>query len=729
MFEFMQKFRMTILVLIALGMVIAYGAAGSFTDLFKRGGDNPPTFAFRFPGETADRVVTAGDEFDFRQGMMRMGFRDPKALANQVDLDASSESKALVAFQLMKALGEKIGVHVSDKQVTPVREDGRPVRQSDGEVEFMKGWIRAFSARDLYRTDPGGPTFEEIYETYKTMHEEVRGNFVLIPGKPATDFKIDTKIPEEAKKLSDWFETRKYLANQKMVPEKLDVEIVAIKTHGRAMKDIVAEFDTTYGDITKDLNVSDEEVQARWKSHQAAYRAFLDREIEDLNKAQEDENKKAAAESREPKNLKGGDQPTEFDRCKEFLRREIKMGKLLAQVIDEVKGGKVLKDLTTDRKLPLETLSKVSVDDLQAHAIAGGPRLKGMVMKAIQDLNQNKFKEGSMVEYDTTSDAYLPKVLDEPGSFVATLRMVARYPSRVPEMSEILDFVIEQWQKDQADTERRDRAKAFADLMTKKVDEQAEVKAEIEKFQKERDDKVSAEIAAASLSREKPEDKPKIEAIERIADSARESKLVDVRAKHQAAAFRATSEELGLTIHPVDWIRKSAGSAMVYDKGISEEERLSRFTRSSIVTNGLGILTPGRVGSPTEDTAGGLSAILHLEEKRSPAPSDLLVRPDRAQAAARGLNQNPPRGGFSYRNLCSPEYFNLWAWDVEKEIQHERESSLKTAETRAEVNRRRMNENFRRRRAEIEALRKKEAETPAPQPQAPGTPTPPPAGG
>lgn len=726
MFEMMHKYRVPILVVLFVGL-FGWGAWSGIQQLVEKDTEDPLIGTFRLPGETEEHKVRASEWHAVLTGIAGSFFRNIESFGKVLGVADTERDQVIWDFIVLREAARKAGVVVTDRDAGIVDEEGVRAAISDSQAQFEKDWRAVYQFKSQLGTDPGGASYGEIYERFKTEHEEVRGKAAVFARKDLSEYKLDLEKPEDLKKLEDFWEQNKWLGTRKMVPEKLDLEVAYMRFRDRSFAEVAEDYEQNWKAGAEGITVTDEEVKKRWDDWSTQYETFFDKELAKLKTDQEEENKRAKEEGREPKDLSAGDQPGKDVRAKEHVRRELLAGRLLTKVLDEVKAGKVMKDLCAQYKVACVTLEKKSLDELMEQPEFGNGRVKQHLMTGIARLKDGKLKEGEIYEYETTTKEYIPRIFDEPGAFVAVFRLIAHHPSRPNELKEIREEVIEEWRKRQGDDELRDRVKSFRDAIDAKVLEVPAVKELSEKLQKERDEAVAKEIEEAKLSRDNAEHKTRIEQVERKHDSQKELKLTEEKQKHEKDVFLALAAEQaaqGVTLNDVGWIRKSSAKYMTYAGATAPEEKLNRFLRSQVVVNGLTYLQPGRVGHPTPDPQSGLSAVLMLEEKRAPEEAEMLRRADKVQTIASQMSQQARPDDWSYKNMKSDQWFSLWAWDTEKGIAEQEKEKILREQRDIQWNRRRLEESFKKHAPAIEERRKKEAEAPPPAPPAVPAPAP-----
>jgi len=728
MFELMHRYRVAVLIILFVGL-FGWGAWAAIQQLFTRGPADTVLAVYRIPGDSEERKIMES-EVQMVRMMIRNQHGDLRLTQNLLSLAPDDADETIMAFIMLREAAKKAGITVADADVIDVK-DPRQARIPSETVDFLKDMRAAMLFRFLYAVDPGGPTYEEVYNLYKTMNDEVKGKAVVFERKDPKSWTIDKNNADDVKKLGEWWDKPEfaYLREQKKVPEKFDLEVAWVKWNGRTLGELDAWFkESGLAEATKDLEVTDADCLQRYNALADQYEGFIEKELAAQAKAQEEENARAKAENRDPKNLSAGDQPSKFERVKEQLRRELKVGKLLTSILDDVKGGKRLAELCEAKKISVTQLSKQSADEVMVHPEFGGPRVKQLLMVASQKLKEGKLKEGEIVEYETTSTEYVPRVFDEPANWMALYRVIGRYEPRNPELNEVIDFAIEEYQKKQAETELNDRTKAFRDAIDKKLDAVPEVVKVKETADKELEEAIAKAIADAKLSADNPDHKTQIEAIRKQNEVARDAKINDEKAKHELAALLETAKEQNLAVVEIPWTRRSSSSGMSYASADTKEEKLNRFLRSASVIYGLANLpAEGKVGQPTADHQAGLSAVLALEGKRAPAEDDLLLKPDQMKTVGQRLQTRVDPGEWSYKNFREKAWFDLWAWRIEENLTRRQEADEVRKAREDELNRRKVDDAFKKRRAEM--IEKRKADASKPSDAAPPAPPAPPGGG
>ncbi len=741
MFDKLNKHRVWIMCLLLVGL-FGWGAWSAVQSLF--GGNeipNPEIGRFRVPGESQDFVVTAMDHSMTGRNLdnyfARMG--GIRGAAQFLGIQDTSPTDTVYSYIAMREAARKSGAPVNPVDVENFyrSQNGIPPERKfqmpDDARGFLTDFFRTMAFAGEVNSEKVGPLYKDAFERFKSEQEEFRGRVALFEPKPHTEFAINLEDPAEMNKLVAWFDSNKWRFSDKKVKEQVDLEVIYVRQSGMN----VAEFATKcepWKETLAGFPVTDEEAQARWNNHRESYTGLLKLEADALKKAQDEENARAKEENREPKNLSPADQPSEFERLKDHLKREMAAGKLLAKIIDDIGAGAVMKDLASKYSLPIALIEKIDREKLQTQPEVGNVRAMQMIWgSAVQKLPPaGTFKLGSVVTYESTNAAqFLPKIFDEPGQFLAIYRLLDHRKERDSELREIRDVVVERWQKAQAGEELTARMKKFREDASLKVQTGvAEVKAKAETAKSERDQAVAKKLEELKLSRDNAEHKDQITGIESQEDFLMKQKVREAEAAHIGAGVAELCAEQNIPIVPVPWLKKSqTGAQIAYPDTLTPEERRNRFMRSSAVIYQLAALKPGQANEPIgADSLSGPGAIVILDEKRGPAPADFVAWPAKMkELAAIPAPRGPRASPFSFNNLTNAGWFGLSAPALmARKAYQEEETKVRAAED-TRIQREDARKNFAEVLRLVEEKRLAEAQKPpAPENTPAPTPAPPP---
>ncbi len=712
MFEIMNKYRVVILGLLFVGL-FGWGAWGAVDSLLSGGNSEEDTVlaTYTVPGETAPREIRTADWLAVRQQIG--GEQMLEYLAMLLQVGDKSLDQFIFDYIVLRAAGEKAGIVVSDGDALRMYEQfyGKLANPKhlppEATLDFYRGLACAQRFRMQYYRDAGGVAFDKLWTTYKSDYELLHGRAVVFEATKAADLAFDPEGNDKDKKtLIDFWEENQWLKEANKLPAEADLQVAFVRYKDKSLADFDKEF-ATFTEAVKDLTVTDEEVARRFELHKAAYAQLLADESSRVAREQEDEDKKAKEEKREPKDLTPGDQPGEFERLKGRVRQELVLAKLLAKVSDEVKAGAELEVIAKKYGINFTDMKKVNGDALQAQPEFGTPRAKQVVFgNGAEWLASGKLKAGEIVPYESTNAAqYAAGCFDEPGSFQALFRLMDHRKERAPELKDIKDKVVAEWKKRRISEDLTKRGNDFHAAVKKAVEELPEVKALRAQMTTERDASVAKDIADAKLSRDNAEHKDQIQLIEARFDRERDDKVMLESAKHENAAFEAAAKAAGLTVEPVPPAFKLSATAAAWRDDLSPEERRNRLFRTATVLHKLAVAEIGRVTEPTFEAEGGIGAVMVLDKRTPPTEADMLARPDRTTNTSNRLAERPAQDEWSYRNFKTASWFSLSAPQTEEALKAREEDQVKRATAdaarRESDNRKRTDAAFKARQLEL----------------------------
>jgi hypothetical protein len=694
MFETMHKYRVWILGFLFVGL-FGWGAWQAVTVLFTGGGgENPVMGRFRLPGSNEDVEVTLAEYRNVGQALesdLRMsgGIGGLGRILGLGEPEGERENIHWMFFPLREA-ARRAGIPVPDAQIESFHRfrtgtpPERPVYISEERRQYLRDLYATIEFKDLFTKDPGGVRFSAAFENFKREAEEVRGRVLIVDAGEGLEHTLDFEDPAAVNRLVEWFEANKGRFADKRVPEQVDLEVAYVRMADLDVPGFAAACEA-WEEALAGIEATDDECLARWNAHRDAYGGLLRREADRLRAAQEEENRRAREEGREPRNLTAADQPSEYERLREHLRREIRLGKLLARLIDEVKGGSRMADVAARWKLPLTSLEKMDRQKLQTQPEVGNARAMQMIWaSAVAKLPPSgSFTLGSIVEYESTNaHLFLPRIFDEPGQFLAVYRVIDHRKDRDPELKEIRDAVYAQWRKAQAAEGASRKVRELRDAAMARARELESVRPVVAAAEAESAEAVAKEIAERSLSREREEHQAEIAAIEARHAAARDRKIQDAVKPHLAEALAAVAAEQGLTLQAVPWTRRSrAATGMVYGDDIAPDEKLNRFLRSPMVIFTMANLAPGEVSEPLDaDPQTGFACLVMLDEKRVPDPGDLAGWPEKLAQLAPAGTARPSPLDWTFAAMKSEDWFHLRVPELERLRAHrEKEKAIAAA--------------------------------------------------
>ena len=671
MFEFMHKYRVVILGVLLLGLV-GLGAWTAIQGLF--GPDtNPVVGTFRIPG-TDERVEVHQEDLIDVARRIRQD-RLARTLVGDED-----EFLAAWCFIALRELARQLGADVSDAQVRERVGIGPDDRWPS---KWLKRWYHdVFSistALGLVMQDPGGVTYDRLFEKYKEEYVRLKADHVLFEEKDPESFNLDLKKEEDRKILEEFAKENPTVGQVNRIPERISLEAVWVRFKALPDEpdtyDFEAEFDKRWKDLAQDVSISEETLQARYQAHKAVY--------DELAEAIKARRKEGGEES--------GDQPSSFEVVKAFIEKELKVHTLLQRLreeaakLDEAALAKddALKSLAEKYGFKEGVRHKLTIADFNKIPEFGSPRCAGQLFVAARD----KEKLGKPVDFTASPTQGLqPGVCDAPGAFMAVLRPVKYEPSREATIDDKPDAFLEAWRKSRVKEDVEGRAQAFLD----KVDDliEARIKDQRETFEAEAKKKADEEIAAAGLDPSKEDDKERIEEIRSRYQTEAEAKLEPLRAAHEAEVFALAAGELGLEIGHSPWLNQGLLGNPGYDDDPLPSERVRRLFRTRNLVTKLKNLEVGRIAEKYLDERAGLAAVCLLVEKREPTVEDLYRAEGTTQVQnlMRALSQE--RGArvtvsdLTYAKLKSPEWFDIQAPETERILKEAAEEEARKVERR-----------------------------------------------
>lgn len=176
----------------------------------------------------------------------------------------------------------------------------------------------------------------------------------------------------------------------------VDVEVAYVKYFTTDLEELEKRFTGDLEKAIKGLKVRDKDMFVRWKANKVAYRWI------------------------------GG-----TAKMRNHVVREIKVARLLTDLMDQVKPDTDFEKLAKKSGLSFHRYEKADRRALQLHEDIGSPRAVMMLWgSGIAKLGKG-YTLGTIVPYETrTKGVYWPRIFDEPGNFMAIFRLVKVHPPK-----------------------------------------------------------------------------------------------------------------------------------------------------------------------------------------------------------------------------------------------------------------------------------------------------------
>lgn len=710
MFEIMNRYRVLILSVLFVGL-FGWGAWGAIDALLSGGSQEDEQVAtYTLPGETTPRVIMASDWAAVRDQVG--GDERLNIFTMMLQVGDKTLEQFIYDYIVLRAAAEKAGIQTTEGEARKFlamfyRVDEK-ARFPEATLDFYRGLVAAQRFRFLYLADPGGTPFEKLWTTYKSDYELLHGRAVVFESIKAADIAFDPDTVDKDKKaLVDFWEENQWMKGANKLPAEADLEVVHVRYADKSLAAFDAEA-LKFADALKEFTVTDEEAAKRFELHKASWAKLLADEAAAVARLQEDEDKKAKAENREPKDLTPGDQPSDLERLRGRIKQEIAFGRLLAKVADEAKAGAALADVAKKYGLHFSEQKAINAEKFQTQPEFGTPRAKQLVFgNGVEWLASGKLKPGDIVPYESTNaQQFVAGCFDEPGSFQALYRLMAHRQEREPELKDIREKVITEIKKRRITEDLSTRGREFKEAVGKAVDELPVMKALKEKLEGERAVALVKALEDEKLSRDNAEHKDKIALIEARLDRERDDKLVLERALHEGEALVSVAQQKNLAVESVPPCFRQMASPAQWRDGLSTEERKNRLFRTATVVHKLASAEIGRVSEPAYESAGGIGAVVILDKREAPPETELLQRPDRTTSVANRLKERPAQDEWAYRNFKLASWFSLSAPQFEQNQKDNEDlrmrRSIEDAARRETDNRRKAEAAFKARQSVLE---------------------------
>jgi hypothetical protein len=606
-------------------------------------------------------------------------------LASTLGVQTDSVEEAVFAFIILRAAAKAAGFDTTDASIVAeinesMRRNVRPGDPTPEEYsladyrkrpEGVRRFWRELSIATRYRRtlEPvEEPTYDRLFERFKTDYEKFRVEFALFDGATATE-KFDPRASaEDRAALEKWFseEAQQGVRTMKQIPEQGDFEVLYARFRDADADAVMATYAAVWAPKAAEagVTVSDEEIRSRFDRHRDGYEAALDAA-----------KKKAEAESRP-----AGD---DFESVKELIRAELTALKLAAAAhaqllrpelgltFDQVKDAYGMRTAVLNKADTVEVVKQPDFGSAQAQSAI------------FEGFATGELKKGDILNFKGVDNGFLVNgPVDDPGRSVSIWRVLDRRDAREPVLDDpgILDYAIEKY----LEKKRQDEAKRLADEFKKAVDDKVAelVKAREAELDAEMAKEVDEEIAKQGLSKDKVEDRPKIVQIENQRRVERNKKLDEAKAEHEARVFREVAAEKGVTVRDSGWLTRNVTSPAVFSADGAKlplDEKAARFFRKPQRMAAISGMKVGRVGQTEAESAWAVAAVTLLAERKEPAPAEFWNLNEVQMARLRQSVQPAQPPVWNYEALKSPKWFGLDAPMIEEQ-RAQREASRATDE-------------------------------------------------
>jgi len=716
MFEFMHKYRVLILAVMMFGL-LGFGAWGAIESLFL-GPTNEVVGTFDIPGADEPVEVWSEEYWELVQALARDNPQRLNILKAQAGLQETDPRllawDMLVLAKAAEAAGAAPTLAATESFIRDeLRRAGVSLPDDEPLPPFLEGDLerqRMFNAVKMYRMqfmqDPVGKPFEDLYESYKNQYATISAKVAVIDQKAPESFEMDLSKEEDKKKLKEWFDVSgRGIAQRNKKLANVDLEVVYVRLKDRTIDEFKAEFDKNWAALTADMEVTEEDRQARYNAQTYTYHQLSHAGME--------------AEGREHDHSDDTkDEDYEYLKEKGHLDREIKVARLMKKLRDDVhETPDKLREAAAKYGFAVAELKESEQSDLAEQPDFGSLGLSSTVWgqgvarlpKEDAEPTDADYKLGALlVNPGQQTGGLQADVFDDPSSMIGLVRMTAHNKERIPEFDEIVVKVKEEWQNTQA---RDDLLKATTGMEDEIKDwilalpEVAESE-KVKEARKRRDQRVEDRIKAQELDRANEEHKDKIEGIETAETMTFRNELEEELKPHYLKGLEAVAKEKGFELKDIGPIQKAAGTMAQYPEGLDRRERVSRLLRWKGLLNNISF-KEGVACMPSPLAKLGVAAV--LTEKKEPGREELLMYPDRV-VALMGSSRTQPDRNWNYEVLKQPGFFDIEAEQTDAYIaeveKSEREKAARKAKRQARKNKERqekLQRQLERQRKELEA--------------------------
>lgn len=689
MFSFMYKYRIPILCCIFLGLT-GLGIWGAVAGLVSDRRD-PLMGSYRIPGSEARIEVHYSELQDaLRQleGFRMMGL--DRWIRRIFPQDYRDGWLAAWNLLVLREAAEKAGILVTQDELAQMLGMEELPGASDWRVETLRSYLLVTRYLSHYMRDPAQPTYEELYKQYRDKYEEVRVRYVTFERREPESFELDPEDEDDKKVLAEYWEANPDLKQRFPIPPRIDFEAVWINFKEKVPADpekpdgeqigFMERFDRRWKDVAdrEGITVSEEEIVQRYNANKMAY----DDKAGELREASGGED------------VEAGDQKTRFEWVKPWIRRELTAMKIIGRFMEkaaEVPADRSLEELAGEYDLPYGTRRRVDSTEFQKIPEFGTPAFAGPLFAQ----GEQQPAEGEIVH--APGGGAVPGVFANATTFTAAFRINKHHPRREPELEEVVDKVIDAWQKERAREELEERSGSFRDLVFEIAESRiADVVTEAEK---EAERKIEERIAEQELDPDSEEDEARIEEIRRLYRSEARKKIEEARAPHEAEAFVKAvtrfSEEHGEDL-PLDrspWLSSALRGSVSYPEGILPAEKRARMVRDPTKVQRLKGVKEGRISDVIRDDRAGAALVAQVLEMRKPTVQDFYEAEKAGSWAVRSLVSqlsSRPSPGVAFQELAAPEAFDIRSQEAQERLKQREESRRRRAERRARERARRL---------------------------------------
>ncbi len=716
MFDFVNKYRVPVM-WVCVVLMCGFGAIYLISDLFR--GDNSPDEVeiakFTLPGG-GDVSLTNRMFAEAAMGARQLGLLEGRngektpPLARELELQTEDGVEALYAFLILRHAAKVNGFETTDTAVVSELNESfrRNARPGEAPQEIkLEDYLKRFppEARAFWRELSSAKrfratlrpveesTYAKLFEKFKTDYEELRAEYVFFDGT-AFDIKLDPRgTAEDRATLEKWFseDAQRAVRAGKQIPEQGDFEVLYVRFKDADPALFDSTFLATWGPqaAAAGITVTDADAELRFNTFRDAYEPVV-----------------AAARAKE----KAESRPaaaSDFEAAKERVKRELTVVKLAETVYkqllrpDLVPTFDQLKDVYAFKSAPAPKLDAVGV---AAQADFGSAIAQGAIFGGFA---AGTLKKGDLLNF--TDEGYAVKgPVDDPAGSVSIWRVLDRRESREPTLDDVgvVDYAVEKY----LDKKRQDESKKLADDFKKALDERvtALVKDQETKLDEDMKKAVDEEIAKQALSREKPEDRPKIVAVENQQRIKRNETLDAAKAAQEATVFKALAAEQKIAVRDTGFIRRTAARQAQFrpdDAKLPTDEKADRFFRKQARLTTIAGLKAGRVGAVESEPVWFVAAVAMLAERREPKVDEFWrLGENQLGQLKRAVNPAQPPA-WNYEALKNPAWFALNAPDLERAKEAEVKRKSTEEETKRKTAERQKAAAMRKAEASVEAFR------------------------